>query len=86
MTKGFAPGSSSTPTSSSRPSAPVKRVKRTIIDELKNLDDPRTKRKPDHLLVDIVAIGILATLAGADNMVAVATYGQEEYEWLATLS
>ncbi|NEQ15816.1 MULTISPECIES: hypothetical protein [unclassified Moorena] len=58
MTKGFAPGSSSTPTSSSRPSDPVKRVKRTIIDELKNLDDPRTKRKPDHLLVDIVAIGI----------------------------
>ncbi|NEQ12230.1 hypothetical protein [Moorena sp. SIO3A5] len=52
MTKGFAPGSSSTPTSSSRPSDPVKRVKRTIIDELKNLDDPRTKRKPDHLLVD----------------------------------
>jgi predicted transposase YbfD/YdcC len=34
--------------------------------------------------VDIVAIGILATLAGADNMVAVATYGQEEYEWLST--
>jgi len=34
--------------------------------------------------VDIVAIGILATLAGADNMVAVATYGQEEFKWLST--
>ena len=71
------------------PSAPVhptrvKSFKSTILDEIKVIDDPRTKRKPDHLLVDIVAIGILATLAGANDMVAVATYGQEEYEWLAT--
>ncbi len=78
MSKGFA--SSSASPHSTR----IKSLKSTILDEIKILDDPRTKRKPDHLLVDIVAIGILATLAGADNMVAVATYGQEEYEWLAT--
>ena len=78
MSKGFA--------SASAPAGPthVKSFKPTLIDEIKTLDDPRTKRKPDHLLVDIIAIGILATLAGADNMVAVATYGQEEYEWLST--
>ena len=66
MSKGFAPSS---PTSCS---PPVKSFKPTLLDELKTLADPRTQRKPDHLLVDIVAIGILATLAGADNMVAVA--------------
>ena len=78
MSKGFAP---SPPTSCS---PRVKSFKPTFLDELKTLEDPRTQRKPDHLLVDIVAIGILATLAGADNMVAVATYGQEEYKWLST--
>ena len=78
MSKGFA--------SAPAPPRPtyVKSFKPTLLDEIKTLDDPRTKRKPDHLLVDIIAIGILATLAGADNMVAVATYGQEEYEWLST--
>ena len=78
MSKGFA--------SASAPARPtqVKSFKPTLLDEIKTLDDPRTRRKPDHLLVDIIAIGILATLAGADNMVAVATYGQEEYEWLST--
>ena len=78
MSKGFAPS----PPSSCSPR--VKSFKPTLLDELKTLADPRTQRKPDHLLVDIVAIGILATLAGADNMVAVATYGQEEDEWLST--
>lgn len=80
MAKGFAP---STPESKSKGSA-SQSLQPTLLEEIKALDDPRTKRKPDHRLVDIVAIGILATLAGADNMVAVATYGQEEYQWLST--
>ncbi len=78
MTKGFAPVPPPTV------SASVKTLKRTILDELKGLDDPRTKRKPNHLLIDIVSIAILATLCGADNMVAVETYGQEKQDWLAT--
>ncbi len=79
MTKGFAPVPPPTG------SASVKTLKRTILDELKGLDDPRTKRKPNHLLIDIVSIAILATLCGADNMVAVETYGQEKQDWLATM-
>ena len=78
MSQGFA--SPSAPPRSTR----VKSLKPTFLEQIKAIDDPRTKRKPDHLLVDIVAIGILATLAGANDMVAVATYGQEQYEWLAT--
>ncbi len=60
-------------------SASVKTLKRTIIDELKGLDDPRTKREPNHLLIDLVSIAILATLCGADNMVAVETYGKAKH-------
>ena len=78
MSKGFAASPPSVCSTQSQS------FKSTILDEIKSLDDPRKKRKPDHLLVDIVAIGILATLAGADDMVSVATYGQEEHEWLAT--
>ena len=78
MAKGFAPVPPSTV------SASVKRFKSTILDELKGLDDPRNKRKPKHLLSDIVTIAILATLSGADNMVAVETYGREKQDWLAT--
>jgi len=78
MAKGFAPVPPKTV------SASIKKFKGTILDELKGLDDPRNKRKPNHLLSDIITIAILATLGGADNMVAVATYGREKQEWLAT--
>ncbi len=48
------------------------------------MDDPRVKREPKHLLSDIVTIAILATLCGADSMVAVETYGKRKREWLET--
>ncbi|MGB5634296.1 MAG: ISAs1 family transposase [Waterburya sp.] len=78
MIKGF------TPVPPPTVSASVKRFKRTILDELKGLDDPRNKREPNHLLSDLVTIAILATLCGADNMVAVETYGREKQDWLAS--
>lgn len=78
MAKGFAPVPPTTV------SASVKRFKRRILDELKGLDDPRNKREPNHLLSDLVTIAILATLCGADHMVAVETYGREKQDWLAT--
>ena len=54
----------------------MKRVSRHLLDEIRHIDEPRTQRQPDHLLLDIVTIAILATLAGADNMTAVETYGK----------
>jgi len=78
MAKGFA--ASSTPSS-----APgMKRVSRKLLDEIKHIDDPRTKREPKHLLLDVVTIAILATLAGADDMTAVETYGKAKQSWLST--
>jgi hypothetical protein len=50
---------------------------------LSSLADPRV-RQPEHLLLDIVAIAILAVIAGADDMVAVETYGKAKAAWLKT--
>lgn len=78
MAKGFAPPSSVSS------SSPIKALKTSMLNEIKHLDDPRTKRKPLHLLVDIVTIAIFATLAGADTMEAVETYGKAKQVWLST--
>jgi predicted transposase YbfD/YdcC len=78
MSKGF--GAST----SSPPSATIKKLKRSLIREFEALEDPRVKREPKHLLLDIVTIAILAVLSGADNMVAVETYGNAKRQWLET--
>jgi hypothetical protein len=47
-----------------------------------NLNDPRIERTKAHLLIDIVAIAILAVISGADDWVAIETYGKVKYNWL----
>lgn len=78
MSKGFGPSASSVP------SDPAKKLKQSLIERFAALEDPRVKRQPEHLLVDIVAIAILAVLSGADDMVAVETYGKAKQSWLET--
>jgi predicted transposase YbfD/YdcC len=78
MSKGF---SCSAP---SAPSATAKKLKQSLIERFEALEDPRVKRQPEHWLVDIVAIAILAVLSGADDMVAVETYGKAKQSWLET--
>ena len=56
----------------------------SVLEEFEALDDPRVKRQPQHLLIDIITIAILATICGADNMVAIETYGKHKKEWLET--
>ena len=67
-----------------KPHSITKKLKLNVLQEFGRLEEPRTKREPKHLLIDIVAIVILATLSGADNMVAVETYGKAKQEWLQT--
>ncbi len=55
-------------------SATIKKLKRSLINPFESLEDPRV-RQAEHLLLDIVAIAILAVISGADDMVAVETYG-----------
>lgn len=54
----------------------------TIFKYFYSLEDRRIERTKRHLLVDIVAIAILAVISGADSWVAIGTYGQAKLEWL----
>jgi predicted transposase YbfD/YdcC len=65
------------------PSSTIKKLKHSLIKQFESLEEPRV-RQPEHLLLDIVAIAILAVLSGADDMVAVETYGKAKQSWLAT--
>jgi predicted transposase YbfD/YdcC len=50
-----------------------------------DLPDPRKRpHECDHLLFDIISIAILAVICGADDVTAMATFGQARQEWLKT--
>jgi predicted transposase YbfD/YdcC len=66
------------------PSPTAHKLKQTFQQQLEALEDPRVKRKPQHLLIDIVAIAILAVLSGANDMVAIEMYGKAKQSWLET--
>lgn len=70
MSKGFDAPTSSLPLST------AKKLKRSAIKQFEALEGPGVKRKPKHLLVDIVTIAILAVLSGVNDRVAVETYGK----------
>lgn len=46
--------------------------------------DPRVERTRAHQLLDIIAIALLAVLAGAESWVAIETYGNAKCAWLET--
>jgi predicted transposase YbfD/YdcC len=77
MSHGFGPPASVPPSST------IKKLKRSLHQQFESLEDPRV-RQPEHLLLDIVAIAILAVISGADDMVAVETYGKAKAAWLKT--
>jgi hypothetical protein len=66
------------------PSPTVKQLKQSLVKQFQALEDPRGKRKPEHLPIDLVAIAILAVLSGANDMVAIETYGKAKQTWLET--
>jgi predicted transposase YbfD/YdcC len=49
-----------------------------------DLKDPRIEASCDHLLMDILAITILAVTCGADDWTDLETFGRLRYEWLRT--
>jgi predicted transposase YbfD/YdcC len=46
------------------------------------LKDPRIAASCDHLLIDIIAITILAVICGADDWTDLETFGRLRYDWL----
>ena len=61
---------------------------REFVEELKHhfvdLEDPRTRASCEHLLLDIVAITVLAVICGADDWTDLETFGRLRQNWLKT--
>ncbi len=49
-----------------------------------DLEDPRVQASCDHLLMDIIAVTILAVTCGADDWTDLETFGKLRHEWLKT--
>lgn len=49
-----------------------------------DLEDPRIDRTKQHKLLDIVVIAICAVICGADDWVAVESFGNAKHDWLET--
>lgn len=49
-----------------------------------DLPDPRVERTKEHLLVDILTIGLCAVLCGGEGWTDMATFGQAREPWLRT--
>jgi predicted transposase YbfD/YdcC len=56
----------------------------SISEHFGTLTDPRTARGREHRLIDILTITLCAVICGADDWVAVATYGETKAAWLRT--
>ena len=48
------------------------------------LRDPRVERNREHLLEEILPMGIAAVLSGAESWNDIANYGDDKREWLRT--
>jgi hypothetical protein len=56
----------------------------SISEHFATLTDPRVERSQAHLLLEIVTIALCGVICGADDWVAVATFGREKAAWLGT--
>ena len=55
----------------------------SIVAHFEDLVDPRLDRQKQHKLIDILVIAICAVLCGANDWVAVETFGQAKQAWFA---
>lgn len=56
-------------------------IQHTIAHHFAKLTDPRKYHSPPHLLLDIVTLAICAVICGADNWVAIETFGKAKESW-----
>ena len=52
-----------------------------LMEHFGELEDPRIDRHKEHKLIDLLVIAICAILCGANDWVAVATFGKAKREW-----
>lgn len=48
------------------------------------IKDPRKKHSPEHLLIDIIIIAICAVICGANDWVAIESFGKAKEGWLGS--
>jgi len=56
----------------------------SVLSYFGELEDPRSDKNLTHPFINIVSIAILGTICGADDWVAVETYGNAKQVWLET--
>lgn len=56
----------------------------SIVEHFAGVEDPRMERKREHRLMDILVIAISAVVCGANDWVAVETFGKAKENWLRT--
>lgn len=54
----------------------------SILDEFRDLEDPRSHINRRHLLGDLIVIAIMAVIAGADGPTAIGTWAENNEAWL----
>jgi len=54
-----------------------------LLENFRELADPRIDRNKEHKLIDVLVIAICAILCGANDWVAVETFGRAKREWFA---
>lgn len=54
----------------------------SILDEFRDLEDPRSHINRRHLLGDLIVISIMAVIAGADGPTAIGTWAENNEAWL----
>ena len=54
----------------------------SIIEEFKDFQDPRSTINRRHLLDDLIVISVMAVIAGSDGPLAIATWEENQAEWL----
>ena len=55
----------------------------SLLQHLQGIPDPRIERTRRHELQSILAVALCATIAGADNWVEVAEFGEQHQDWFA---
>ena len=56
----------------------------SIAEHFREVKDPRTGRRVDHFLIEIITIAVCAVICGADGWVEVQEFGQAKEQWFRT--
>lgn len=62
----------------------VKAAAGSLLERFRTIEDPRLTRSRRHTLLDILAIGVCATICGAEGFTDYEDYGRAKQEWLKT--